>query len=230
MLLGVISTTILTFGRYLVTIGVCPKCRFAHAESILYIISSHKGQELLHTANRQQSVWSRCQLWRDAPLLSQARERGRQDGFGVNVAGWLQPTHSTHILAKDVVSKQRKCTRIYERPPKRRKPHRRHRKGPPSHRIRVRHLHQRRQTIHSHKNNNHYKNKKENNHNKKESNKKIQKKKINFRNQILEIRYQKLDIRYQILDIRSQVLEVRSQSSPSAPSTPSAPIIKNPPI
>src|SRR5574344_1786095 len=41
MLLGVISMTILTFGRYLVTIGVCPKCRFAHAESILYIISSH---------------------------------------------------------------------------------------------------------------------------------------------------------------------------------------------
>ena len=105
MLLGVIGATILSLSRYLVTIGVCPECRLAHAESFLYIISSHKGQELLHTANRQQSVWSRCQLWRDAPLLSQARERGRQDGFGVDVAGWLQPTHSTHILAKDVVSK-----------------------------------------------------------------------------------------------------------------------------
>ena len=41
MLLGIIGATILTFGRYLVTIGVCPECRLAHAESILYIISRH---------------------------------------------------------------------------------------------------------------------------------------------------------------------------------------------
>ena len=41
MFLGVISTTILTFGRYLMAVGVCPECRLAHAKGFLYIISSH---------------------------------------------------------------------------------------------------------------------------------------------------------------------------------------------
>ena len=41
MLLGVIGTTILTFGRYLMAVGVCPECRLAHAKGFLYIISSH---------------------------------------------------------------------------------------------------------------------------------------------------------------------------------------------
>ena len=41
MFLGIIGATILTFGGYLMAVGVCPECRLAHAKGFLYIISSH---------------------------------------------------------------------------------------------------------------------------------------------------------------------------------------------
>src|SRR5574344_1981888 len=41
MFLGIISTTVLTFSGYLMSICICPECRLAHVENILYIISSH---------------------------------------------------------------------------------------------------------------------------------------------------------------------------------------------
>ena len=41
MLLGIIGTTILTLCRYLIAIGVCPKCRLAHRKGCLHLISRH---------------------------------------------------------------------------------------------------------------------------------------------------------------------------------------------
>src|SRR5574344_1068607 len=41
MLLGIIGTSVFSLGRYLMAVSVSPECRLAHAESILYIISSH---------------------------------------------------------------------------------------------------------------------------------------------------------------------------------------------
>ena len=41
MLLGIIGTTILTLCRYLIAVGVCPKCRLAHRKGCLHLISRH---------------------------------------------------------------------------------------------------------------------------------------------------------------------------------------------
>ena len=41
MFLGIIGTTVLTFSGYLMSICICPKCRLAHAESILHVISCY---------------------------------------------------------------------------------------------------------------------------------------------------------------------------------------------
>lgn len=41
MFLGIIGATILTLGRYLVAIGVCPKCCLAHRKGSLHLIGSH---------------------------------------------------------------------------------------------------------------------------------------------------------------------------------------------
>ena len=45
MLLGIIGTTILTLCRYLIAIGVCPKCRLAHRKGCLHLISRHQFRD-----------------------------------------------------------------------------------------------------------------------------------------------------------------------------------------